>query len=819
MANTRHLIVLAFLTSCIRSMAAVSPSVGALLDTNGTLASPLSAKLTVTLDTFADFETVPRLTNATYVLRGYHTVGGGGGGEFVWNSTLTAGTNRGTVIKPNDVVLGGRFTRQVSGPIDPKMFGAKADGSTDDLPAMQDCWNQAKTNGLSIYLPAGNYVTTDTWMLDSTGIPGTLNGITIFGDGPGRTVITPTGTNGPGILMNDCHSVLLSGIQIAAHVDSVAPSGIVVSNSTWCLFDNLQVIGFTNNIYFQGGPSLNFSHQIRGCLIADGMTNILSDKANVSSLRIGPANEIRAKTNNVGVGIHISGYVDSIEDNVIETIGTGIEVVGGLGDTQHIISIRHNYFENCGYDITFVNDASLPRPIVIDSAAGVVYGCTIEENRFNNTGTVVPIYSVPEPGGGFGCRILNLKILNNVYAGTVLATHVDVSQMAVGGVAAITDISFGAADHEYKYVWGNHAPARVWSHFYTAFQPYPATTEIARFDEYGLRFGGTNGGYVAKDIQVYGGATIFSHPVVVGTVLDFQRWGITNLTIEKQITTNYFVICSGTEGVDYVFTNDTRHITIIGGTNLVTDNTNQWLFASYNYLRGSDTNITVFGDLIGKGTNAFFGTVSVQAETNAYAVSISGNRTFTNDWTGIRNGVVSQDGGFDLFRMTAFSHSIGGNVTPAAGLWFGQSNRTYTGVGGYVDVIASDILSGTPTTENKVARFSSGGLDLSNAVVAGTFQARTNYLAPNGNVNEPGYSFTNDTYSGLYLAAPYRPAITAGGTLAITFGGLGNKSWVPFEVDDFVKTHTNTVPVDAVTVKRYIDITVEGNTYKIPLYQ
>lgn len=814
----RLLTFLSVLLLASRLSAAVSPSVGALLDTNGTLASPLSAKLTVTLDTFADFETVPRLTNATYVLRGYHTVGGGGGGEFVWNSTLTAGTNRGTVIKPNDVVLGGRFTRQVIGPLDPRMFGAKADGSTDDLPAMQDCWNQAKTNGLSIYLPAGNYVTTDTWMLDSTGIPGTLNGITIFGDGPGRTVITPTGTNGPGILMNDCHSVLLSGIQIAAHADSVAPSGIVVSNSTWCLFDNLQVIGFTNNIYFQGGASLNFSHQIRGCLIANGVTNILSDKANVSSLRIGPANEIRGTVNNAGVGIHVSGYVTAIEDNVIETIGTGIEVVGGLGDTQHIMGIRHNYFENCGYDITFVNDASLPRPIILDSAAGAVYGCTIEENRFNNTGTVMPIYSIPEPGGGFGCRILNLRLLNNVYAGAILAKHVDVSQMAVGGIAAITDVSFGAADDETKYTWGNHAPARVLSHTYSAFQPYPSTVEIGRFDQYGLRFGGTNGGYLTKDTELYGGATIFSHPVVVGSVLDFVRYGVTNLTIEKQLT-NYTVICSGTEGVDYVFTNDTRHITIIGGTNLTTDDATQWLFASYNYRRGSDTNITVFGDLIGMGTNAFYGTVGIQAQTNTYAVSIAGNRTFTNDWTGIRNGIVSQDGAFDLFRLTAFSHSVGGNVVPTAALWLGQSNRTSSGVSGYVDVLSGNSLSGTPTESNRVARFSASGLDVPVSVTSGSVIARTNVLSGDGNATTPGFAFSSQPSSGLFLGAPNVPALSAGGVTALSLYPAGVLANVAFETDSYIKTHTNAVPVDAVTVKRYIDITVDGNVYKIPLYQ
>lgn len=63
---------------------------------------------------------------------GYSAVGDGGGGEFVWDGSSSATADGGTILGTGT----GRWLRIYSGAVNPRWFGAKGDGSTNDHAAL-----------------------------------------------------------------------------------------------------------------------------------------------------------------------------------------------------------------------------------------------------------------------------------------------------------------------------------------------------------------------------------------------------------------------------------------------------------------------------------------------------------------------------------------------------------------------------------------------------------------------------------------------------------------------------------------------------------
>lgn len=110
-----------------------------------------------TVDSIADL----RLSSATTAneqafVAGYYTPGDSGGGVFYWDSTSTAADNNGTIIKVT-AVTAGRWIRMHGGEIDPRWFGAKGDGVTDDTAAVQA--SDTLDDGF-VKFAKGNYVIT-----------------------------------------------------------------------------------------------------------------------------------------------------------------------------------------------------------------------------------------------------------------------------------------------------------------------------------------------------------------------------------------------------------------------------------------------------------------------------------------------------------------------------------------------------------------------------------------------------------------------------------------------------------------------------------
>lgn len=133
-------------------------------------------------------------TGFSRVLGGYYTSADGGGGQFIYDSTSSAGDNGGTVIQP-DVGIG-RWLRPASETLNVRQFGALGDGSHDDTAAIQAAVSAASLVGNgAVYVPAGNYKITSAITLAS--LP--LCNISLFGDGPNVSTITQTTASANGL--------------------------------------------------------------------------------------------------------------------------------------------------------------------------------------------------------------------------------------------------------------------------------------------------------------------------------------------------------------------------------------------------------------------------------------------------------------------------------------------------------------------------------------------------------------------------------------------------------------------------------------------
>ena len=121
---------------------------------------------------------------ASYYVQGYYDTGDGGEGIFnLVASDTTSADNGGTII----VDAGGRRYYRDLGPdktvVSALQFGARGDNSTDDTTALR----AALATTLSVFLPGGrNYRTTGALTLNQ-------DGQRLFGEGPIRSTITPSG--------------------------------------------------------------------------------------------------------------------------------------------------------------------------------------------------------------------------------------------------------------------------------------------------------------------------------------------------------------------------------------------------------------------------------------------------------------------------------------------------------------------------------------------------------------------------------------------------------------------------------------------------
>jgi hypothetical protein len=108
--------------------------------------------------------------------------------------------------------------------INVKEYGAKGDGAANDADAIKNAYFAATQSGKPLYLPAGNYnVGTNQLNFLLTDVRNT--GVTIYGDGVGRTIINAAAvTTSPQVLFNctskPCDQVFLSIKEIGFYTNT-----------------------------------------------------------------------------------------------------------------------------------------------------------------------------------------------------------------------------------------------------------------------------------------------------------------------------------------------------------------------------------------------------------------------------------------------------------------------------------------------------------------------------------------------------------------------------------------------------------------------
>ena len=125
-------------------------------------------------------------------LRGYTSVGDGGGASFEWDSSDTASAVQGYIVASNEGG-NGRWTQIIDGVYNIKRFGAVGDNSNDDTAAIQAAFTAAGSGG-AVYIPAGTYKVTS-----EIDVP---NSVTVIGDGGSSVIDGSTGiyTSGKAVL-------------------------------------------------------------------------------------------------------------------------------------------------------------------------------------------------------------------------------------------------------------------------------------------------------------------------------------------------------------------------------------------------------------------------------------------------------------------------------------------------------------------------------------------------------------------------------------------------------------------------------------------
>ena len=106
------------------------------------------------------------ITYSIVVVLGYYAKSDGGGGTFNYDANKTDNDDNGYVITPSNSIGNGRYVRQEYGDVNVRFFGAKGDGTNDDIDAFRRAVAYAESAGgsnhkYSVKIPAGNFYLSD----------------------------------------------------------------------------------------------------------------------------------------------------------------------------------------------------------------------------------------------------------------------------------------------------------------------------------------------------------------------------------------------------------------------------------------------------------------------------------------------------------------------------------------------------------------------------------------------------------------------------------------------------------------------------------
>jgi len=381
---------------------------GKVLTTNGTALVWRNAALAVA--TVADMKaTTDALTTGTRVtVLGYYTAGDFGGGEFIYDSASAATADDGLIFTPTN--LSGRFIRLLEGPINVKMFGAKADGVTTDTTAVQaaiDAVNAA--GGGDCWAPRGTYAVGALTMRIK---------VRLYGDGPNSTIFKSSHT-GHGLKMtsaiNASTAVYTSveNIQLWNTNGSNTGGGYVDVGGTFVTLKKLNVIGFKHSGIFDQTELAD----VEECLFQSPLTSwfwLVNDASFTPTALSSFTNRISFYKNQfngtAGAVLDDGGYAHSFTDNNFNGGGNHIRACATNG-----LKINGGEYESASSTIFLFSDtswqgASLGTNLNLDIGGGAVVIPTLGQS------------CIQFLGGGHSAVSIGNVVLGNTSAVKILGT-------------------------------------------------------------------------------------------------------------------------------------------------------------------------------------------------------------------------------------------------------------------------------------------------------------------------------------------------------------------------------------------------------------
>lgn len=328
---------------------------------------------------------------ATAFVGGYYAAGDSGGGLFIWDSTSAAADDGGLVINPTANLSTGRWLRKASAPFAPEMFGAKADGATDDsaaitaalaagdvrftpqktyitaaqllTPANRDIFGYGATLKAAASLDLSKSVLVVSDATFTTGVNNVkIYGLTVDANRASRT----TGVRGGGaVYVSASKKITLQDLQVLnGHQDGIEVTGDV----TWAggLADNIRLINCVVDNSYRNNVSVVGTHD---CAIIGGrFTNangaapqagIDFEPNNANSLNYGFTLLHAYVAGNAGNGVLVTNSLAGVSGRIIgvEAVSNGafgvnsdatadvvtIEKVTGSGNTSGLIGGSYGF--------------------------------------------------------------------------------------------------------------------------------------------------------------------------------------------------------------------------------------------------------------------------------------------------------------------------------------------------------------------------------------------------------------------------------------------------------------------------------------------
>ncbi len=272
-------------------------------------------------------------THTNVYVVGYFTANDGGEGQFLFVRSETATADDGIYFAgTHPQAATGRWVRQLKAgePITPQMFGAKADGSTDDTARVQKALNAS--TGRELLFPYGTHYINGTLIPSSnTRIRGTgaqlvqhhTNAALFKIDSTSSSNITWDGLwlRGTGDYVEEIYRQ-----EVGIYVTNVAPTSVnlVIKN---CRIDN-----FAIGVFMWGADGVEIAHnRVTGTGTATYTQNF-----------------------NFGFYLPVSVLHLNIHDNEVSNVGTGMD--GAFTGNQQIVS--HNFWHDItGQHAIYATDA------------------------------------------------------------------------------------------------------------------------------------------------------------------------------------------------------------------------------------------------------------------------------------------------------------------------------------------------------------------------------------------------------------------------------------------------------------------------------